>query len=221
MIWPGVSLLPTTGPYVPDLDEAGRLYGLTFKQPYASCVIQASKRAENRDWPPYATIHGRPFWIAVHAGGNWYDGAEDSIRHWKALPGADHRSPDYRAWPAAPSTRDGYPKQCVLGFARVVGCVDLPAEQRIASGAMVISTARRAEAVQTLERIRVWGFGPHVWILDPSVIRLAVPIRIPKGTFKLWPLDDKRVAMPAPLQAQLRAALVAGLRDRGSWRTAA
>lgn len=221
MIWPGVSLLPRTGSYVPNLDEAGRLHMLTFQQPYGSACVDGPKRAENRTWRVSKHLWGRALWVGVHAGLGWYDGADASIQHWRAMPGTDHRSPDYRAWPTAPSTRNGYPKACLLGFVRVVGCYDLEEVAALAVGRKVASASLRAEAQRTMGAMRAWAFGPVVWRLDPVAIRLPKPIPVPRGALGLWALDDGRAKMPVELQATIRRALVSCLYNRETWRIAA
>lgn len=204
MIWPGVGLLPTRGQaYIHDMDEVQRLAGLTFMQPYASAVIEAGKRVENRSVQVPRHHQGRAFWLCVHAGLGWYPGADKSIRIWRADDGTNHREPDYRAWPAAPATRAIYPTSCVLGFARVVGCF----------------SADRADAA-TLHRHRAWMAGPWCWLFDPVVLRLPAPIATPRGALGLWALNDRRVEMPPELQAEVRRALVSCLYDRATWRTA-
>lgn len=222
MIWPGVSILPTTGPFLPDMDEVDRLRGVSFMQPYASSIVDGPKRYENRPNAVPKHLSGRALWMAVHAGLGWYGGADEAIPRWRAAPRADHRSPDYRAWPSAPVTRTGYPKSAILGFARVVGCVDFAAEQRIADGSGTNpARAMLARAWLSSAATRAWAFGPMVVVLDPTVLRLPKPIPIPRGALGWWSLDDRRVEMPPELQAEVRRALVSCLHNRATWRTAA
>lgn len=220
MIWPGVSMIPTVGHYVPDLDEASDPPVLTYMQPYGSAMFHG-KTHENRSWAVPQRFAGKARWICVHAGLGWYEGADTAIRRWRALPGEDHRAADYRAWPTAPLTRDAYPRACILGFVRLVGCYELEKVRAIAEGRTLASSSLRAEAQRTIRDGAAWAFGPIVWRTDKTSLLLPKPIPIPRGALGLWSLDDRRAKMPPALQDEVRRALLSCLRDRSTWRTAA
>lgn len=183
------------------------ILGFTFMQPYGSAVIDGPKRAENRPKPPWSRLSGRAFWIAVHAGVGWYPGAEESVRVWRSSiqPRSDHG-----AWLLAPETRAEYPTRRILGLARVVGCIDYERTRSIARGLGLHDDSARRRAQEWLGAHMAWAFGPAVWLLDPTVVRLDAPIPHEKGALGLWSVP------PATLE-QLRTAQ----RDRLQWRTAA
>jgi hypothetical protein len=188
MTWSGVQPFPNFADDEPIL-------GLTFQQPYASAIIDGPKRVENRSWMPPARLRGSAFWIAVHAGTGWYEGAERSIAVWRAnVPPYTDAEPHLNAWLEAPPHRASYPSRTILGLARVVGCFDLAAEEGIATGGGRFAARARA----TLDAHRAWAFGPFCWELDPVVVRFREPYAWDKGMLGLWEL-------PPPSLTSLRA----------------
>lgn len=160
-MWPGVRPFP-------DVDPGEPIFGYTFQQPYGTAIVDGPKRDENRPKPPPARLRGRAFWIAVHAGATFYDGAtEAGFRR----PRVGHFT-GAALWPACPDFA-ALPMRCIIGAARVVGW----------------------EGCGNLDSRRPWAFGPWVWCLDRTVIRLPKPIPLRLGALGLWrmvpELDDR------------------------------
>ena len=175
MMWPGLRPFP-------DVDPGEPIFGYTFQQPYGSAIVDGPKRDENRGKPPPLRLKGRAFWIAIHAGATFYDGAtEAGFRR----PRIGHFT-SAALWPACPDFAT-LPTRCILGAARVVGW----------------------EEYGHLDARRPWAFGPWVWCLDRTVIRLPRPLPWQKGALGLWQID--KVALDA-----LRAAKD----DPACWRVA-
>lgn len=201
LMWPGLHPIPRVNPLEP-------IFGFTFQQPYATCVIDGDKRDENRSKPPPARFFGRAFWIAVHAGATFYpdvDRADFTSTSLLRTDAQGNRLPPL--WPECPDFGT-MPTRVVLGAARVVGWTD---------------------NVSSIPG-RPWAFGPCVWHLDPTVVRLPRPLPLRLGALGLWNLvptmDDKpervseqdwrqRIDEGAAVLAGLRACLT----DRTAWRT--
>lgn len=99
MTWLGVRPFP-------DVDGREPIFGFTFRQPFATAVMDGPKRIENRPKEPYARLQGRAFWIAIHAGIGWYDGVQYADM--------------LELWPDCPPFEE-MPSRVLLGAARVVG----------------------------------------------------------------------------------------------------
>lgn len=193
------------------------ILGLTFQQPYGSAIIDGPKRDENRSRPPPPRFQSRAFWIAIHAGATFYDGVTRETftapQEFDAPPmGQEFDQLDEEAapalWPECPDFAT-LPRRCILGAARVVGWTECP------DGWLLD---------------RPWAFGPWVWRLDPTVIRLPQPLPLRLGALGLWRMVPEMSDRPERVSvadwtariAEGRAALDAlraAKNDRSCWRT--
>ncbi len=169
--WPGVRPFP-------DVDPGEPVFGFTILEPFASAIIHADKKIENRKDEPPKRLRIRAVWLLVHTGARCYPGVtrEDFSRPHR------HRLTGERVtlWPDCPPFA-AFEQRVIIGAARVVGSVE----------------HGRIRAVDLDE----WAIdGQAHWILDPTTIALPEPFPWPVGELGLW---APKASDPDPKRAAL------------------
>lgn len=153
-------------------------YALTLWQPWASAIVDGSKRVENRPWSPPSGLLGRRFW--VHAGMFVDEERYDFVRS---------------RWPLCPTWADRaqLPLGAIIGTARVIGWVNERGDAQSVAEEPVndLLAARRA-----------WWMGPVGWLLS-DVERLEPWVSC-RGYQRLW---RPRAELAASLSAVRRIAV--------------
>ena len=128
-------------------------------------IFYGGKNIENRPWKPWKSVVGH--YIALHAGMTYdHDGAL-----WMREEGLYE-----------PPEDDWCPKGCIVGVARVIGCVE--------------------------ENDSPWFFGPFGWVLS-EIVPFLSPVKA-KGKQGLWPVSEDlkqqvRAAHLAALKSSVKA----------------
>lgn len=157
---------------------------LSVRQPWASAIIYGPKRIENRSKPLPETVAGpsqqrRPFWVAISAGLELDEGAQETVNGWRtSVPAEDVLCDTSGAWPSAPpdvkNPRD-YPRGAILGYARVLGQIVVPQPPPAPRGEFPDWSG--LQKLRARYHSGLWlswaGFG---YVLDPTVLRLPEPI---------------------------------------------
>lgn len=141
---------------------------LSFRQPWASAIIQGLKPLENRKYPPYASIVGER--IGVHA-----SLVEDEDDEWGLRKLLEETPLDKRKGAIDPLT-----KGVLLGTVKVTGFVRVnPAEGTPGSVGL---TEEQAEELLT-SKWRV-AESPFLWLLEePRILPDPIPH---KGALGFW-----------------------------------